>query len=394
MPWRSRLIASTRSSRSVVSVVVLGLDLAQLLLGAQVDGAEPLALAAQLVELGLDVGDVGQRLRRARCSASAATAVGLDLQHLVDLVRDVGEAALGALEPLLGAGGVLARGAERFERGAGGAVGARPARFSASASRSAAARRVGFGRLDLADQRGALLGEQPPARRRARRARSSASSTRCVERRDLGGGAVAARGPACALGRRSAARRRAASSASRASACASARTSASVRAVAFDLAAHGGEPLLDARRTAASAASACSASLRARRRPRRGWRPAAPWPRSSAERRAALRPTSRSAAACRSRAACGRALQLAPAASRAAVSAAAAARLRPAAALDRRCAWPRRRLRAVGQFGLDVGEAVLARRAGAPRRSAHWRRPRSRPSATDRRRATPAAGRA
>ncbi len=64
MPWRSRLIASTRSSRSVVSVVVLGLDLAQFLLGAQVDGAEPLALAPEAVELRLDLGDLRQRRRR------------------------------------------------------------------------------------------------------------------------------------------------------------------------------------------------------------------------------------------------------------------------------------------------------------------------------------------
>ena len=44
--------------------VVLGLDLAQLFLGAQIDGAEPLALAADAVEAFLDLGDVGQRLAR------------------------------------------------------------------------------------------------------------------------------------------------------------------------------------------------------------------------------------------------------------------------------------------------------------------------------------------
>ena len=55
--------------------------------------------------------------------ASARHPLGLDLQHLDDLVRDLGEPALGALEPLLGAGGVLARRAHGLERGAGGAVG-------------------------------------------------------------------------------------------------------------------------------------------------------------------------------------------------------------------------------------------------------------------------------
>ena len=65
MPWRRRLIASTRSSRSVVSLVCWVLDLAQLFLGAQVDGAEPLALAPQAIERGLDIGDFGQSACRA-----------------------------------------------------------------------------------------------------------------------------------------------------------------------------------------------------------------------------------------------------------------------------------------------------------------------------------------
>ena len=55
--------------------------------------------------------------------ASSATAGGLDFQHVVDFAADVGEPALGALEALLGARQLLARGAGRFERGAGVAVG-------------------------------------------------------------------------------------------------------------------------------------------------------------------------------------------------------------------------------------------------------------------------------
>ena len=43
---------------------MLGLDLLQLFLGAQIDGAEPLAFAADAVERLLDLGDVGQRLAR------------------------------------------------------------------------------------------------------------------------------------------------------------------------------------------------------------------------------------------------------------------------------------------------------------------------------------------
>ena len=54
--------------------------------------------------------------------ARPATRIGLDLQHLVDFVGDVGQAALGALDALLGARGLLAGRAERLERGAHGAV--------------------------------------------------------------------------------------------------------------------------------------------------------------------------------------------------------------------------------------------------------------------------------
>ena len=57
MPWRSRRIASTRSSRSPVSLACCCLDLAQFLLGEQIDRAEPLALAADAVELAFDLGD-------------------------------------------------------------------------------------------------------------------------------------------------------------------------------------------------------------------------------------------------------------------------------------------------------------------------------------------------
>ena len=101
---------------------MLGLDLAQFLFGAQIDRAQPLALAAQPFELFLDLGEVGQRLAfldLGQCGDRRR----LDLQHVVDFAADVGEPALGALEAFLGAGEFLARGAGRFERGAGVAVG-------------------------------------------------------------------------------------------------------------------------------------------------------------------------------------------------------------------------------------------------------------------------------
>ena len=45
---------------------MLGLDLAQFFLGAQVDGAEPFALATQPLQIGFHLGHLGQRLVRCR----------------------------------------------------------------------------------------------------------------------------------------------------------------------------------------------------------------------------------------------------------------------------------------------------------------------------------------
>ena len=124
MPRRSFLIASTRSSRSVVSVVVLGLDLAQLFLGAQVDRAQPLALAAQPFQRRLDLGQVRQFIARLD-AGKFCDGRRLDLQHVVDFAANVGKPPLGALEALLGAGEFLARGGGCFQSGAGVAVGFR-----------------------------------------------------------------------------------------------------------------------------------------------------------------------------------------------------------------------------------------------------------------------------
>ena len=66
----------------------------------------------------------------------------------------------------------------------------------------------------------------------------------------------------------------------------------------------------------------------------------------------------------------------------------------PLARPRRPCACPRASCARGHDFAIDVGEAAALRRAGARRRSAHGRRRQSRPSARDRRRAKPAAGRA
>ena len=64
MPRRSFLIASTRSSRSVVRDACWALDPAQFLFGAQVYRAQPLALAPQALERGFDLGEIRQRIGR------------------------------------------------------------------------------------------------------------------------------------------------------------------------------------------------------------------------------------------------------------------------------------------------------------------------------------------
>ena len=94
---------------------MLRLDLAQFFLGAQIDGAEPFALAPQPLERRLDVGDLRQGGAGLE-GGQFGKAGGLDFQHVVDFAGDVGEAALGALEAFLGAAERLARGARRFER--------------------------------------------------------------------------------------------------------------------------------------------------------------------------------------------------------------------------------------------------------------------------------------
>ena len=364
MPWRSRLIASTRSSRSVVSVP------------CWVSTSRSSSSARRLTAPSRS------RSRRSRSSlastsatsgsaapgsisASSATSAGSTSsisriscatsarRRLAPSKRSSARAASSRAAPM------------RFERGARGAVGL--------GERVLGLRPAGRRR------RGAPL-RRSRSRRSARVRFSANSRGRIVEAGALGLGFLDARLRAsrsarrrprarslqpCAVGGD---RRRAgapAISASRASACASARTSASC-----------------ARWPSISPRTAASLRLdlggrrqrgervarprRARRRPRRGSRSAAPSPRSSAESRAALRLASRSASAWRSRAAsasCCSSRQRA----RAAVSASAADATSASAAVDRRAAWSRPRARTAVQLGLDIGEAVLA---GEPARGA------------------------
>ena len=71
--------------------IVLGLDLAQFFLGAQVDGAKPFAVAPQLLQIGLDLLD-----RRELCAGldlgQRGNARRFDLQHVTDFALEVFEA--------------------------------------------------------------------------------------------------------------------------------------------------------------------------------------------------------------------------------------------------------------------------------------------------------------
>ena len=140
MPCRSRRIASTRSSRSRGELAVLAFDVAQFLLGEQIDRAEPLALALDALDLGLDFGDrrrLGVRLEfgdfgrrrpvrlasisRISCSISAS-------RRLAPSWRSSARAA-------------SARASPTASSAARAALSASARSFSASASLSAAARR-------------------------------------------------------------------------------------------------------------------------------------------------------------------------------------------------------------------------------------------------------------
>ena len=86
-----------------------------LFLGAQIDGAQPLALDLQPFEPALDIGDIGQR------------AVGLQpgvadhqmrrrVQRLLHARLDLAPPLVGGGQPLLGAGAALARFRQRLDR--------------------------------------------------------------------------------------------------------------------------------------------------------------------------------------------------------------------------------------------------------------------------------------
>ena len=198
MPWRSRLIASTRSSRSVVSVVYW------------VSTSSSSSSARRLTAPSRSR---SRRSRSSVASTSATSGSGLSALSSASPATSAGgtssistiswsmsdKAPLAGLEALLGAGGVFAGAAHRLERGASVAIGfcQLGLGFGQPVGGSAA---TAFGRLDLADQRGALLGEHL---RRVFQAGAFGLRFLDADRKgfDLRGSARLAGGPALVLGR-------------------------------------------------------------------------------------------------------------------------------------------------------------------------------------------------
>ena len=197
MPWRSRLMASTRSSRSVVSVVCWvstsrsSSSARRLTAPSRSRSRRSFSRSASTWSTGgrsVPGCDLGKRRHARR----------LDFEHVVDFALDVLQPALGAFHPLFGAGGGFARRRQRFERGAGGAIGFRHLVFGFGQLVGGLAA-AGFRGLDLGDQRAALLGEH------GRRgfelgALGRGLADAGLDGRDLRCGAVLARLPFAALG--------------------------------------------------------------------------------------------------------------------------------------------------------------------------------------------------
>ena len=127
------------------------------ILGAQIDRAQPLAVAAHLFEIFLDLGERRQ-FHAWFDFGKAGDRLRLDFEHVMDFALDVGEAALGAFHALFGTGAGFAGAGERLERNFCGAVGFRHQCFGGG-KRVRGGAAVILGVLDFANQRAALFRE-------------------------------------------------------------------------------------------------------------------------------------------------------------------------------------------------------------------------------------------
>ena len=371
MPRRSFLIASHQIVALGGERRVLGLDLAQFFLGAQVDRAQPLALAAQPLELFLDLGQLGQRLallrfRRVRRPPAGSISSMSWISRPMSASRRLAPSKRSSARASSSRAALAASSAARASRSASASA------FSASCRRSAQARRAASAVCDFADQGLRAFRRKPAARFPARRGRAwlprcaaRAWRSGCARRR----GARSSR----SCRRRAAASRRSASSASRTIACCSARTSASLARLAGDVVAHARRACFrDRRRAQARRAPRSACGLGGGRLVAAGGQARARFGQRRQPRRLAVE------------------VALARAAFRASVW--------PAAS-NADCARPRapcvcrRPRRGRSPIRCRSRQSGCAAPAAARRRSARAPPRRSRPSATDRPRARPAAGR-
>ena len=277
MPWRSRLIASTRSSRSAVSVVCwVSISRSSSSARRLTAPSRSRSRRSRSSSASID-GDVRQRGVRLD-AGERRDAVGLDLEHLADFVGDVGEPALGAFDALGSARAASSRAAPSASSAARTARSQAPSAFSASASRSAASRRVASA---------ASISPISARRFSAKAAGASASDARSCLASALrvssvaicATGAVAALAPGLpvggdggepAVGELGLARQRLRLGAH----------FGELRALAFDLGADVGELAFQVGRRRQLGERALG-SVAARPAPRRGRRPAGSWPRSA-----------------------------------------------------------------------------------------------------------------
>ena len=277
MPWRSRAIASTRSSRSAVSV------------SCWVSISRSSSSARRLTAPSRS------RSRRSRSSSVSTSAtsgsgvarldlgevrdrVGLDLEHLADLMGDVGQPCAWRLRRAPRRGRALRARAPSASSAARTARSHAPSAFSASARRSAAALRRRFRGLRPRRSAARRFSSKIAARRPAKRApawprrcacRASRSGRWRARWRSLQALPVGADGVEPPVGELGLARQRLRFGAHL----------GELRALAFDLGAHVGELALPGRPTAAARPSALSAIVQAGAAPRRGRRSAGSWPR-------------------------------------------------------------------------------------------------------------------
>src|SRR5579883_2417086 len=134
-----------------------GLDFDELLVSAQIDRAEPLALLFQILELALDLRQFG-RLIVSLQAGEAGQRLRLDLEIGGDRMEQRLAALARPFQPFFGSSPGFARRAHRLQRRLGGSIGFGERGLGGDASVARFLARL-FGGVDLADQGAAALQE-------------------------------------------------------------------------------------------------------------------------------------------------------------------------------------------------------------------------------------------